>query len=113
MDFAPHVSTTFEDDDDALQLRLLDDLHWIRRRIQARTTRRQTISLGIIFGIVQRVVVVDRCSPRLERNPRFRRSATALTTAARSFTTTDLAIAPTTTTATARTFTARRRRRCA
>src|SRR4051812_31240405 len=90
MDFAPHVRSAFKDDHDAFQFGLLDDLHRIRRCIQARATGRQAIAFGIVLGVVQRVVVVDRSRPRLERNPGLGRSTTAPAASAGTFTTTDL-----------------------
>src|SRR6266581_2567557 len=92
MDFAPNVRAAFEDDDDALELRLLDYFHRIRRGIQTRAARRQTIAFRIVLGIIQGVVVVNRCGPGLERNPRLGRRAAPLPAAtAGAFAATDLA----------------------
>src|SRR4029434_3935407 len=77
VNLAPDVRSAFEDHDDALQLRLLDDLHGIGRRTQPRPAGGQTVSFGIIFRVVVGVVIVDSGSPGLEWNPWFRRSATA------------------------------------
>src|SRR5689334_2664790 len=72
MDLTPHVSSAFEDDHDTFQFRLLKDLHRIRSRVEAWTAGWQAIAFGIVLGVIQRVVVVNRRSPGLKRNPRFR-----------------------------------------
>src|SRR5213078_562110 len=59
VDLAPDVRGAFEDHDDPLLLRKLDDLHRIRRRHQARTAGRETVAFGIVLRLVLRVVVVQ------------------------------------------------------
>src|SRR2546425_25739 len=81
VDLAPDVGSALEGDPDALGFGALNELHWIRSRKQPWSAGWKTIAFGIVFGFVQRVVVVHRRSPRLERNPRFRRSSSALTAA--------------------------------
>src|SRR5262245_6491830 len=81
VDFTPNVSATLKDDDDTFQFGLLDDFHRVRRRKQTRTAGRQTVPFRIIFRLIQRVVVVPRCSPWLERHPGLGRSAAPLTAA--------------------------------
>src|SRR5207244_4027787 len=76
-DLAPDVRRALEDHDDALLFRQLDDLRRIRRGHQARTARRQAVAFGIVLGLVDRVVVVDRRGPRLERDPRLALRAAA------------------------------------
>src|SRR5216683_4600655 len=81
VDLAPDMRGAFEDHDNPLLLRKLDDLHWIRRRHQARTARRETITFGIVLGLVLRVVVVHGRRPGLERHLRLRfRTASAAAT---------------------------------
>src|SRR5262249_5765139 len=88
-DLAPDVCRAFEDHQDALLVRQLDDLHRIRRRHQARSAWWQTITSGIVFGVVLRVVVVDSRGPGLKRHPWFALGAASSTATARAFTTTE------------------------
>src|ERR1041385_8139931 len=66
VDLAPDVRRAFEDHEDAFVLRLLDDFHRIWRGHQPRPARRQTEALGVVLGIVLRVVVVYAARPRQE-----------------------------------------------
>src|SRR5436190_17739904 len=86
VDLAPDMRRAFEDHDHALLLGQLDDLGRIGRGHHARTTRRQTIAFGIVLGLIDGVVVVDRCGPRLEWHPRLALRAAASSTR-RAFTT--------------------------
>src|SRR6266516_1583058 len=78
VDLAPNVRSSLEDHNDSLQFRLLDDFHWIRRRKKTRAARRQAVTLGVVLGLVQRIVVVESGRPGLKRNPRLRGRSTAL-----------------------------------
>src|SRR4029078_4414611 len=69
--FPPHVSAPFEDHPNALGLWRLDNFHRIRRRKHAGTTRRQALSLGVIFHPIGLIVIVECCGPRLGRDPGF------------------------------------------
>ena len=71
VDLAPDVRRTFERHDDPLLLRQLDDLHWIRRRHQSRTARRQAISFRVVLRLVGDVVVVHCRRPRHEGDLRL------------------------------------------
>jgi hypothetical protein len=71
VDLAPDVRRALEDHEDALVLRLLDDLHLIRSGHHPRAARRKAVAFGIVFGFVLGVVVVDRGRPRHPRHPRF------------------------------------------
>src|SRR6267154_944382 len=81
-DLAPDVRRALEDHEDALLVGKLDDLRRIRRRHHAGTAGRQAVAFGIVFGLVNGVVVVDRRGPRLKRHPRLRLGAAATTAAA-------------------------------
>src|SRR5205085_4002888 len=69
VDLAPDVRRALEDHEDALLFRQLDDLRRIWRRHHAGAAWRQTVAFGIVLGLVDGVVVVDRRGPRLERHP--------------------------------------------
>src|ERR1051326_748364 len=86
MDLAPNVRAAFEDHNDPLQLRLLDDFHRIWCCEQTWTAWRQAISFGIVLRIVQGVVIVDSGGPELKRNPWLRSGSPPLTGRSGAFT---------------------------
>src|SRR5262249_6384506 len=77
INLTPDVCTTLEDHDDALEFRLLNNLHRVRSRVQAGTTGRQAIAFWVVLGIILWVVVVDSSCPGVKRGPRFRACAAA------------------------------------
>src|SRR5438874_13807510 len=52
VDLAPDVRRAFEDHEDALVLRLLDDLHRIRRSHQPRTAWREAEAFRVVLRVV-------------------------------------------------------------
>src|SRR5262245_53628303 len=90
IDLTPDMGAALEDHPNTFGFGTLDDLHRVRRRIQARTARRQTIAFGIVFGFIKRVVVIYGGRPRLERNPRLGGSSSTLTAASSAFTSAEL-----------------------
>ena len=94
VDLAPDVRGAFEDHDDPLLLRKLDDLHRIRRRHQARTAGRETVAFGIVLRLVLRVVVVHGRRPGLERHLRLRFRAASAAAAGRPLAATERSVAP-------------------
>src|SRR5215475_14202964 len=87
VDLAPDVRRAFEDHDDTLLVRQLDDFRRVRRRHHARTAGRQAVAFGIVLGLIDGVVVVDRSCPGLKRHPRLALRAAASAAAASAFAT--------------------------